>query len=485
MKEMFKGKKVIRAAVLLLALMACGGLYVGFVGKPQTHKTTAAYYGSASETVDATGTVRGADERTYYAEVTAPIAAMDIEVGDTVAEGIQIVTYDLTDLNRAYEQALLTAESSESGVNARITESNQYASKYAKASADEQIYQYLYALSRADADGLSQEQYTEAYYVQCAYDGLSRSIAEKSKQVAQKTSDLAHIEDKTSDAYKNLSKEIADLNVSIANMQKDQANLPNTDLTPDENAHYTYDVNLMEDITRNWTQATTDANTAENQILNEYQKEQLEKSHELTELSVRTAEEDLEKADAGVRTEFQGVVTKVLAEEGAVVTKGMPLFALEDAESLRVDVELSKYDIGKVAEGQTAEIEVAGKVYTGSVSKLKRLAQADASDKAKVTVEVTIDEPDDSILLGIEADVDIHTQEKENILLIPLESYYSDDDGDYCYVIADGCIEKRYFTSGMETADAVEVMDGIAEGDVVITDAVTDDQIGKKAVSAK
>lgn len=485
MKEMVQSKKWVWAIVLMAALTACVGVYAGFMGKPQTHQTKKAAYGAAAEIVEATGTVRGAEEKTYYAEVTAPVAVMDLEVGDSVAEGLQIVTYDLTDLNRAYEQALLTAESSESGVDARITESDKNASKYAKASSDEQIYQYLYALSRADADGLSQEQYTKAYYVKCERDRLSKSIADKSKQVAEKTSALAQMESKTSEEYKNLAKEIADLNVSVANMQKEQANLPNADMTPDENAHYVYDANLMEDITRNWTQATTDANTAENQILNEAQKEQLRKSHELTQLGVLTAAEDLEKAKAGVKTEFHGIVTKVLAEEGAVVTKGMPLFALEDTESLRVDVELSKYDIGKIAEGQKAEIEVAGKAYTGSVTKLKRLAQTDASDKAKVIVEVTFDEPDDSILLGIEADTDIHTQEKEHVLLIPIEAYYSDDEGDYCYVIADGHIEKKYITAGMETESAVEVLDGITEGEEVITDAVTDAQIGKRVVSAK
>lgn len=485
MKESGKGKKLVRAAIVIGVLAACAAVYVGFLGKPASYVTETAAYGDASETISATGTVRGADEKTYYVEVTAPIASMDIEVGDSVAQGIKIVTYDLNDLTTAYDQALLTAESSENGVNAQITKSNENASKYAKASSDEQIYQYLYALSRADADGLSQEQYTDAYYVQCAYDSLSKSIAEKSQQVAQKTSDLARIEDKTSKEYQDLAKEIADLNVSITGMQKDQANLPNTDLTPDENAHYTYDANLMEDITRNWTQATTDASTSENQILNEYQKEQLQKNHELAQLNVQTAAENLEKAEAGVTTEFEGVVTKVLAEEGAVVSKGMPLFALEDAESLRVDVELSKYDIGKVSEGQTAEIEIAGKTYTGRVTQLKRLAVTDASDKAKVTVEVTINQPDDSILLGIEADVEIHAEEKKGVLLIPAEAYYSDDEGDYCYVITDGVIEKKYISVGLETDEAIEVLEGITEGTVVVTDAITDDQVGHKAVSAK
>ncbi len=485
MKAMKKGRKVWSVLIMIAALAAGGLLYTGFMGKPQTHMTAAVDYGNASETVNATGVVRGADEKTYYAEVTAPIAVMDLEVGDSVVKGTQIVTYDLSDLVRVYDQAVLTAESSESGANAQITQSNQHASKYAKATTDEQTYQYLYALSRMDADKLSQDQYSQAYYVKCEYDSLTKNIAVKSKQVAEKTRELANMNDKTSEAYQNLAKEIADLNVSIANLQKDQANLPNTDMTPGDNAHYTYDSNLMEDITRNWTQATTDANTSENQILNKYQKEQLQKNIELTKLNVQIAEEDLAKAGVGVKTEFNGVVTKVLAEEGAVVTKGMPICSIEDADSLRVDVELSKYDIGKVAMGQLADIEIAGRTYTGKVTQLKRLAVADTSDKAKVTVEVTIDQPDESILLGIEADVDIHANEKENVLLIPIEAYYSDDAGDYCYVISNGVIDKKYITIGLEAEDVVEVQDGLQEGDTVITDAITDDQIGKKAVSAE
>ncbi len=485
MKQVLKGKKLGTMIAVIMLLAASTVIYAGFLGKPQSHTTTAAYYGSASETVSATGTVRGADEKTYYAAVTAPIALMDLEVGDSVAEGTQVVTYDLSDLSRAYDQAVLTAEAGESGTNAQITQSNEHASKYAKAAADEQIYQYLYALSRMDADKLSQDQYSEAYQIKCAYDSLTKNIAVKSKQVAEKTSELARMEDKTSEAYQKLAREIADMNVDIANMQKDQASLPNPDMTPDENAHYTYDANLMEDITRNWTQATTDANTSENQIMNEYQKEQLKKNNDLARLNVQAVEEDIAKAEEGVRTEFDGIITNVLAEEGAVVTKGMPLFSIEDAENMRVDVELSKYDVGKVAAGQPADIEIAGRSYTGTVSKLKRLAVSDASDKAKVTVEVMINEPDESLLLGIEADVDIHANEKENVLLIPLEAYYTDDDGDYCYVIENGVIGKKYFTVGMETDSAVEIQDGLKEGEIVITDAITDDQVGKKAVSAK
>ncbi|HKM21560.1 MAG TPA: efflux RND transporter periplasmic adaptor subunit [Lachnospiraceae bacterium] len=474
-------KNIVRVGAVVAAILVCAGIYVGFAGKPKTYLTGQATYGSLAETLDVTGTVRGGEETVYYADVTAPIAVMDLEIGDSVEKGTGVVFYDTADLEKIRDEALLTAEASESNVNALLAESNKNASKYAKASADEQTYMLLYALSRADANAVSQEQYTENYQLKCQADGIQKSISDKSKQAAEKSAELARISDPTSQEYKDLAKEVADLNVDVANLQKDLVTLPDGDMTPDENAHITYDKNLMEDISRNWTQAVTDAATAENQILNEDRKTQLEKTHELSLLSLQTAQDNLEVANAGVYTEYAGVVTAVSADAGAVVTKGAPLFTIESTEELKVDVELSKYDIGKIAVGQKADIVIAGMTYPGTVTEIKKLAQKDASDKAKVTAEVKIDEPDDKIVLGIEADVDIHTEEKADALVIPIEAYYTDDGGDYCYLISEGVVEKRYITVGISGTSFIEVSDGISEGEVVITDAITDDAVGKKA----
>ena len=100
-----------------------------------------------------------------------------------------------------------------------------------------------------------------------------------------------------------------------------------------------------------------------------------------------------------------------------------------------------------------------------------------------MTAEVHIENPDENIILGIEADVDIYTEEKENVLLIPIEAFYSDDMGDYCYTIAGGLVEKKYIKVGILSDTFVEIAEGINKGDIVITDAITDDRVGKKAVA--
>ena len=101
-----------------------------------------------------------------------------------------------------------------------------------------------------------------------------------------------------------------------------------------------------------------------------------------------------------------------------------------------------------------------------------------------VAVDVHVDDPDDSLILGLEADVTIYTDEQQDVLIIPYSGFYTDDDGDYCYVIEDGIIAKKYVEAGIKTSEYVEIKSGLDEGDAVITDSITDSQVGEKAVES-
>ena len=215
-----------------------------------------------------------------------------------------------------------------------------------------------------------------------------------------------------------------------------------------------------------------------------YVKEALEKQTDLLRSREEAAQIELAKAAEGVRADCSGVVTECMVKEGSIVTKGTPLFRLVNTDDLKVTLMISKYDIGKIKIGQRAEADVAGKVYDATVSRINHVAVSDDSDKNKVAVEVSINEPDEALILGIEADVTIYTDEEDGVLLVPYSALYTDNEGDYCYAIEDGVIAKKYINAGIRTSEYAEVKEGLSENDVVITDAVTDDQIGEKAVGS-
>ena len=474
------GKKIIIGASIGALLITSAGFLTAFAGSPTKYEVQAVEKGNASETLEISGTVHGETTETIYAAVTAPILEYDLKVGDEVKKDTKIASYDTSDLVTALSQATLSSESAENSMKGQIQQSDQNQALYNQAATDEQTYMYLYAMARSNYNTIDQEQYQENWDLNCVASSIQKDMASKEREIAEKQADLVD-ETYGSSKYIDLEKDIAKLEKEIASLDYDLAALPPTTLSPSEYAKEVLAGDWQSDIMRNWTQATTVKNKYEGTALNSYQKDQLQNSYDLTTLSVDTAEDNLNKAIDGVYTDMNGIVTESFVNAGAIVTKGTPICTIEDTDVMKVDVGVSKYDIGKIIVGQRATIDIAGHIYEGHVDEIKRLAETNDSDKAKVTVSVTINEPDEYTYIGLEADVNITTGESVDSLLMPAAGLYSDDDGDYCYVIRGGVIEKVYITTGVEADSQIEVLTGLSMGDEVILDAVPEGKVGSKA----
>ncbi len=482
-----KKSRIVFTLVAVSAVVAGTGILSAFgMGGGKQHEVSFVTKGSIAGSVKESGNIEGDEEYEYFAKVSAPVETLNIKVGDMVKAGMQLMTYDTSDYERSVSEAAITREQSEEDVKGKIGKSDEYSAKYNKATADDNAYAVLYAWQRESSDSQDESQYSENWNIKCEYDNIQRSIADKKEEIADKETDYAKLStaDQAGDKGKKIEEKIAELNDDIAELNRNLAGLPPSQMSPEEYAKYNDTTNVLEDINRNWTQAKSEKKAYEEGILNKDQKNALEKQTELCRSREEAAQIELEKANAGVKSDISGVVTECSVKEGSIITKGSPLFKIVDSENLKVTVMISKYDIGEIRVGQRAEAEVSGKVYSGTVSRINHVATSDDSDKNKVAVDVSIEDPGEDLILGIEADVTIYTDEREGVMLIPYSAFYSDEGGDYCYVIEDGLIAKKYFTAGIATSEYVEVTDGLSEGEAVITDAITDDQIGDKATYA-
>lgn len=82
-----------------------------------------------------------------------------------------------------------------------------------------------------------------------------------------------------------------------------------------------------------------------------------------------------------------------------------------------------------------------------------------------------MDNPDDNIYLGIEGKVVIMAQKSENTLMAPLAAVNVDQEGDFCYVVKEGLIERRVVTTGLSDVNNIEILSGLEEGDIILTDS--------------
>lgn len=209
---------------------------------------------------------------------------------------------------------------------------------------------------------------------------------------------------------------------------------------------------------------------ADSTSLTKEEKEKMRVTNNLTELDAKSAKELVEEGKKGIEADFNGIISKAAVQQGATVTQGMELFTLQSTDKVSVDINVSKYDYAKVKEGQTADITIGDKKYTGKVTKISHLATTNEKGSTLISATVSIDDPDEDIFLGVDAKVKIYAEKAENVVTLPAGVVNIGKDGSFCYVLKDGVITKQDITTGISSEDAVEVTDGIKTGDEVIED---------------
>lgn len=349
---------------------------------------------------------------------------------------------------------------------------------YEEAQAQESMYQQAYEAALANVNDLQYNIETVADAVDDKRDKINRDIAQVEIEIAQKNAQAADYDDGDRLDYLE---EAAQLQVKLASLKKKLLELPDSGAKPIEDRYFSEAQYYLNELATQRAQLQQEMQTTKHAAMNGSQLAQLAANAELANTAVTWNEEDAEKAAEGVTADVTGVVSEINVEEGAYVAEGTRLFTIKDMEHVMAVVEVTSYEMGQVEVGQKASIEAAGNIYEGTVSRIRKETVLDSQNKAKLQVEIHIENPDDKIYLGTDVDAAIETGESDSAIVIPNDALYTDDEGDYCYLLSNDVIEKRYLTCGIASADTTEVLEGLSQGEWVITDAMTDANVGKGA----
>ena len=230
----------------------------------------------------------------------------------------------------------------------------------------------------------------------------------------------------------------------------------------------------LADVETKLQEAKADKSSAEASIVNDGKIASSQLTQEKTKLTVQDAQNKYQEALNGIVADYDGVVTDLSATQGATVQEGTQLLVLESYDEICVEFQASKYDLENLAIGQKAVIDISGKAYEGTVTKINKMATPNSSGVPMVAARVHIDNPDSNVYLGIEARLKITTAQRQDALLVPVEAVNIDNDGNFCYIIENGALVKKYITTGISSSDYIEVTDGLSEKEEVVTSAVMD-----------
>ena len=174
----------------------------------------------------------------------------------------------------------------------------------------------------------------------------------------------------------------------------------------------------------------------------------------------------------------------------AVATSDNPtvIMRIADLSKKKIMAKVDETDIGSVKVGQSATFTVdayTDKTFTARVTKISQTdtantwdtstssSSASASSSAAVIyyyVTLEVDDPENLLLPAMTARVEINTADKPDALVVPISTLKTDTNGSYVIVRnPDGSQENRYVQAGIYSDDYVEILDGLSEGEEVVS----------------
>ncbi|MCI9430741.1 MAG: efflux RND transporter periplasmic adaptor subunit [Lachnospiraceae bacterium] len=457
-------KRIKQGIVLIVVLALAGGFIVHSKQKadvpPQVMATTVTR-GDVETMVSTSGVVESEISQVYYAPMAAKVSDLNVELGDAVKAGDVLLAYDTEDLEFKQKSDALDAQANENSYQSSIAESNKQENIYNESTAQLANIEYLIDFQK---DLIKQFQ----YYVEDEKTERKLKLYDERYRLNRRINNLnvqAYIED-TEGVHVSQAQamnELEEINQKIEELEDDK------ELTEIEREIVTQQ-EVLADLEEMRDELKSDKNSSENAILDSYKKKELAAIAEKSRIAEQQAQAHLEEALAGIKADFNGIITELDINEGYVTEAGSKLMKLESSDDVRVNISLSKYDLSKVELGQKAEVEISGHTYEGTVSKINRMAEKNDAGTRLVAAEVHIENPDDNIYLGVEGKVKIMSQKSENTLMVPIAAVNTDQAGDFCYVVKDGVLERREITAGLSSEDSIEIVEGLEEGDIVLTD---------------
>ena len=451
-----RGKMYIFIAVVIVSFVVLRLAGLAAAGDGGTVVTAVcAERGDIQESIRTSGTVLGEEVKVIYAPVDGTLAEVYVTAGDAVKAGDRLACYDMEKMEKRLRQSLLQLEKSEAGYHGALVDNSQNQAKLNEANVnlgvlDQQIADNKAYLKQLQGGLKTSQRQTQNDLAAASYE-LTRKLQELTpgtEEYGQVNSELSRISylqsvASSSDYVARMEQEIADVQERIAGYETYKA------------------------------QMESQKTASESAVMDTYDRTQYDADKELAVMTYTEAEAEYDLAKQGIVAGFDGVVTECEAVAGGPVMEGTRLLTLESSGNLKISFQASQYDALKLALGQKADVEIAGKVYPGEVSKIDRMAVKGEANTPLVGVEIHLLETDDSIILGLEAKLTIYTSRAEGALLVPVEAVNADRDGDFLYVAEDGIVTRRPVICGISSDTYTEVLEGITEEDQIILGSYT------------
>ncbi len=447
-KKRASNKKLIIIIVVVVIVQIVGGITLSKVmGNVSAGMQEAMGMGGANDTlhkvakvdvkqeITTSATVIGLDKDAYTSPVTAKVENICVEPGQRVAKGDLLLTYDADELGDNLAKVKLQAKTERAAGDETYEKAREAARKV--TAAKKEIKKLKKESKSIEKDIRSLTKTVETYKLKIQQGTATTSA-----------SAMVGLKESESKAYQKATEELEAKNKKL--MKKEEA------------------IAKQEAI----VEANKDIKVSDSAAA------QIRSANEMSAMNVDAAKKDVSAAEAGIVAKTDGIVESIEIFKGAYANETQTLLTLINAQKIGVEFSISKDDLAAVTEGQKARVVIGSNEYSGSVQYISRVATMDgnalgneAAASGSIKGRIVLDNPDENIFVGVSAKAYIFIGESKGVLAIPYSALCTDVDGDYVYTVNEkNIIERKDVKLGLCSGEYYEVLEGIQEGDKVITE---------------
>lgn len=177
----------------------------------------------------------------------------------------------------------------------------------------------------------------------------------------------------------------------------------------------------------------------------------------------------LELSYTSITAPIDGVISQRLVKEGNFIQLQAPLFRIDDFDPLQAVLNVPERELGTMRPGLKVAMAVdavPGAAFEGTVARVSPVV-----DSGTGTFRVTCEFRDDSGRLksGMFGRLSVVYDQRAEVLVVPREAVLEDGSEPAVFVVRDGKAVRVPVRTGTRSGGVVEVLEGVADGDAVVT----------------
>jgi len=193
--------------------------------------------------------------------------------------------------------------------------------------------------------------------------------------------------------------------------------------------------------------------------------ERLESTISRTQRNLQMMKDNL--SNLVLRAPIDGQLSSVDAEIGGSITVGQNIGQIDDLDGFKMRAEVDEHYISRVFPGLKATFEFNNKSYALSIIKVYPEVK-----NGRFNVDMKFEkETPDGIRRGQSSPIRLELGKSSSALLLPVGGFFSDTGGNWVYVVdkSGNRAVKRNISLGQKNPQYFEVLEGLQEGEQVIT----------------